>query len=138
MDLRKLFDKDLIYSYDLEGKDVTVTIERVKGGELTGMDGKKTKKPILYFKGTRKGFGLNITNLRIIAGIYGSFKSEDLIGKKITLFPTTCDSFGKVAECIRVRPKKPGTDAKEQTIKDDVPQPEEVGTEHDDVPEATA
>ena len=44
-DVRKMYQKDYIYAYDLEGKDVTVTIERVTAGELTGEGGKKSKKP---------------------------------------------------------------------------------------------
>ncbi len=135
-DGRKRFEKDFLYSYDLEGRDVTVTIVRVTGGELTGTDGKKTKKPVIFFKGTKKGLALNITNARTIAAIYGTFDSEAWINQKITLYPTTTTFGRQQMECIRVRPTKPK--GKEETIRDDVPAPtEEIGTDSDDHQEAT-
>lgn len=39
-----MYDKEFVFAYDLEGKDVTVTIERVVVGELVGTSGKKAKK----------------------------------------------------------------------------------------------
>jgi hypothetical protein len=30
-------------------------------------------------------------------------KAVNWPGRKITLYPTTCDSFGKKADCIRVK-----------------------------------
>jgi hypothetical protein len=120
-DVRKMYEKDFIYAYDLEGKDVTVTIERVTAGELTGEGGKKSKKPVLYFRGSKKGLGLCITNARIIAGLYGGFDSEKWVGKRITLYPTTT-KFGKdTVECIRIRPKVPT--AQSQALRDNVPAP---------------
>ncbi len=106
-DVRSMYDKEFLYSFDLQGRDVTVEIERVKGGEVTGTGGKKSKKPVLYFKGKEKGLALCITNVRVIASIYGSFDSEVWLGKRITLYPTTT-TFGKdTVDCIRIRPTKP-------------------------------
>ncbi len=106
-DVRKLYDKSMIYAYDLEGRDVTVTIEKVVGGTLVGKGGTKNKKPILYFKGSEKGLGLCITNARVIAGLYGGFKSEDWVGKSITLYPTTTTFGSETVDCIRIRNTKP-------------------------------
>jgi hypothetical protein len=113
MDVRTLFDKEFIYAYDLQGRDVTVTIRKVVAGTLVGKGGKSNKKPVLYFEGKEKGLGLNITNARIIASIYGSFKSEDWLGKRITLYPTTTQFGSETMDCIRVRPKKPGANVKD-------------------------
>ena len=135
MDVRKMYDKEFIYAYDLEGKDVTVTIASVKGGELTGTGGKKTKKPVVYFEGTKKGLGLNITNARTIAGLYGSFDSEKWIGKKITLYPTQTQFGSQTMDCIRIRNVVPK--GKAERIRDDVPTPE-MGAPDDDTHEATA
>ncbi len=124
MDVRKLYDKAYIYSYDLEGKDVTVTIERVTGGTLVGTGGKSNKKPVVYFKGSEKGLALNITNARVIAGLYGGFDSESWLGKKVTLYPTTTTFGSQTVDCIRIRPLIPkGKNG--GTIRPDVPQPEQ-------------
>jgi len=135
-DIRKMYDRDFIYAYDLEGKDVTVTIERVEAGTLTGTGGKKSRKPVLYFKGTKKGLGLCITNARVIAGLYGGFDSEKMIGKRITLYPTTTKFGADTVDCIRIRNRIP--EGKATAIRDDVPQPAAVGREDDELHEASA
>ncbi len=122
-DVRKLYDKAYIYSYDLEGRDVTVTIERVSGGTLVGTGGTKNKKPVLHFKGTEKGLALNITNARVIAGLYGGFESDQWIGKRVTLYPTTTTFGSQTVECIRIRNVVPK--AKSEAIRSDVPTPKE-------------
>lgn len=105
-DYRTMYDKEFVYAYDLEGKDVTLTIERVSVGELVGTSGKKTKKPVVYFRGTQKGLALCVTNGKTIATLYGN-KTEDWIGKRITIYPTTTIFGGATVECIRVRPAVP-------------------------------
>lgn len=116
MDVRTLYDKDYIYAHDLMGKDVTVVIESVTGGTLIGTGGTKTKKPIVRFKGKEKALGLNITNARVIAGLYGGFKSELWIGKKITLYPTTTTFGAQTVECIRVRNRIPGATESQEPV----------------------
>lgn len=109
-DYRSLYDKDYIGAWDLKDKDVTVTITAVKGGNLVGQGGRKTKKPIVYMKGTEKGFAVNATNGRAIATMYGPLV-ENWVGKKITLYKSMTrnpNGDGDV-ECIRVRPQAPAT-----------------------------
>ena len=106
-DVRAMYDKEFLYSFDLQGRDVNVKIVRVVAGKLTGQGGKSNKKPVVYFDGKEKGLGLNITNARTIAAMYGGFNSEAWIGKWITLYPATT-TFGKdTVDCIRVRPTIP-------------------------------
>lgn len=108
-DYRGLYDRDYIGHWDLEGRDVTVTISKVTPGELVAQGNRKSKKPIVHFVGKDKGFVVNKTNGRTIASLYGP-KIEDWVGKKITLFCTmTRDPSGGSGEveCIRVRPVKP-------------------------------
>lgn len=107
MDVRQLFDKEYLYAYDLQGKDVTVVIESVKGGTLVGTGGKSNKKPVVRFRGKEKALALNITNARVIASMYGGFDAEKWIGQSITLYPTTTTFGSQTVECIRVRPTKP-------------------------------
>lgn len=137
-DVRKMYDKEFLYAYDLEGRDITVKIERVVAGKLTGTGGKSTKKPVLYFKGTSKGLGLNITNARVIAALYGGFDSELWIGKRITLYPTQTQFGAQTMDCIRIRNKIPGEKVKDEVIRDDVAQPGDVGSGDDHPEEATA
>lgn len=113
-DYRSLYDKDYIGAWDLKDKDVVVTITKVVGGNLVGQGGRKTKKPIVFMRGTEKGFAINATNGKTIAGMYGTIV-ENWVGKKIALYKSTTrnpNGDGDV-ECIRVRPKPPGAGADE-------------------------
>lgn len=105
---KSMVDREFMYAFDLQGKDVTVTIERVVGGELTGPGGKKSKKPLAYFKESKSGkpLALNATNCKAIAGMYGN-DTDGWLGKRVTLFPTTTQMGGDTVECIRVRPGVP-------------------------------
>lgn len=105
-DYRAMFDRDYIGAWDLAGKDVVVTIARVRGETLTMQGSKKTKKPVVWFEGKDKGFVCNKTNAKAIAGMYGSDTAK-WVGKKITLFPTTTQFGNETHECIRVRPTIP-------------------------------
>lgn len=112
-DFRTFYDREFIYAFNLEGRDVTVTIENVKLGELVGTSGKKSKKPVVYFKGSEKGLALCVTNGRTIAAMYGN-KTEDWVGKRITMFPTHTQFGGQTVECIRIRPIVPAAKTKDQ------------------------
>lgn len=107
---KSLTDRDYIFAFDLNGKDVTVTITKVVQGELTSSGGRKTKKPVVYFEGKAKGLALNATNARTIAAMYGNYV-EQWIGKSITLYPTTTQMGGETVEAIRIRPSKPKASA---------------------------
>jgi len=107
-DYRSLYDKDYIGAWDLKDKDVNVTITKVIGGSLVGQGGRKSKKPIVYMKGTEKGFAVNATNGKTIAALYGNHV-EKWVGQRITLYKSMTrnpNGEGDV-ECIRVRPKAP-------------------------------
>jgi len=110
-DFRSMFSSEYIGSWDIDERgEVTVTIESVKAGDLTGQNGRKDKKPIIYFEGAVKGFVANKTNCKTIAALYGSTKTEDWIGKRITLItvPTTVVGTGEATRGIRVKPEVPG------------------------------
>lgn len=107
-DYRSMYDKDYIGAWDLQDKDVTVTITKCVAGQLVGQGGRKSKKPIIYMRGTEKGFALNSTNGKTIASMYGN-NVEQWAGKRITLYKSTTrnpNGDGDV-ECIRVRPQIP-------------------------------
>jgi hypothetical protein len=106
VDYRAMFDRDYIGSWDLGGKDVTVTISKVSAGELTAQGGRKSKKPIVWFAGKEKGLVLNKTNAKAIAGMYGA-DTRQWVGKLITVYPTTTSMGSETVDCIRVRPRVP-------------------------------
>lgn len=112
-DIRRWFDSPYVGAWDLTG-DVHVTIERVVGGVVEGEGGRKDKAPILHFRGAKKPMVVNKTNLKTIASITGSYKAKDWVGKRITLYATTCKGkSGGIVDCVRVRPTPPrdGRDA---------------------------
>jgi hypothetical protein len=102
MDATLLFPSEYVRAADLVGKDVTKTIATVKVDELRRVDGTKGKKPVLYFKDTDKKLVLNKTNLKTIIALHGK-ETNNWPGKRVTLFPTTCESFGEIVDCVRIR-----------------------------------
>ena len=66
-DYRTFFDSQCLFAYHLQGRDVTLTISKVTGGELTGQGGKKTRKPMVYVAGKEKPLAINKTNGKSIA-----------------------------------------------------------------------
>jgi hypothetical protein len=113
VDYRSMFDRDYIGSWDLGGKDVTVTISKVIAGELTAQGGRKSKKPIVYFEGKEKGLVLNKTNSKVIAGLYGN-DTRQWVGKRIVIYPTTTTMGSDTVDCIRVKNRQPTSDEKKQ------------------------
>lgn len=105
-DFRSYFDQPYAGSWDLDGKDVTVTISKVAGGEVMGDGGRKSRKLILYFEKAEKPMVCNKTNGKTIATLYGNDTAE-WVGKSITLYPTTTTMGSETKDCIRVRPRVP-------------------------------
>lgn len=126
-DYRTMFDSDYIYAFDLQGQDVTVTIDRVVGVTLVGEGGRKAKKPCVYFRGKDRGLALNKTNGKTIASLYGPHV-EEWVGKRITLYPTTTQFGGETKDCIRVRNRVP-PEPKRGTAQPDLDAPREPGSD---------
>lgn len=104
-------EKDFLFEFDLQGRDIIVTIDRVTAGEIAGEQGRKTKKPIASFVGKKKKLALNATNCKTIAALYGN-DTASWSGKAITLYPTTTTFGGQTVPCIRVRPTAPSATAR--------------------------
>lgn len=106
MDYRAMFDREMLGAFELQGRDVIVTIERVEAGVLTSEGNKKTKKPILYFKGRERKLAINKTNGKVLANMFGN-DTRKWVGQAITIYPTQT-KFGKdTVDCIRIRPQQP-------------------------------
>lgn len=122
MKVSAVFPSNFIAAGDLDGRDVTLTIERVADkGTVKREDGQPIDKPVLYFKETPMGMIIGKTNARAIRLEHGNEMTK-WIGKQITVYPTTTSISKKMAEqngsiilstngkmatvaCIRVRVK---------------------------------
>jgi hypothetical protein len=125
-DYRSFYDSNWLYAFDLQGRDVTVTIREVKVAKVKNAT-KEERKPILYFKESKDARGLVLckTNGHSIAAMYGP--NVDLWPeKRITLYPTQTNFGGKQVDCIRIRPMIPAAKAKagEFANPDTMPAPE--------------
>lgn len=104
---KKLVNPDYIGAYSLDdGKDLTVTVEKVVREMVTGDGGKKEECTVAYLKG-QKPLILNRTNSKTITKLYNSPYIEDWTGKQITLYATTTRVAGETVECLRIRPQIP-------------------------------
>lgn len=117
-DIRLLFPSKYLKAADLRGKDRTLTIDRVvEREELKTAQGNE-RHLMIYFReitaafragklGDDKRLVCNITNARTIAEVHDQWDCSKWPGLRITLYGTTCNAFGSVVDCIRVRKKKP-------------------------------
>ena len=101
-----LFPSEFVQAVELKGQDRSATIAKVERAELPMVGGKKKPAPVIHFEETPKKLVLNKTNAGIIADLHGTV-AEDWVGKRITLYPTTCKFGGKTVDCIRVRETVP-------------------------------
>lgn len=114
MHWKKYFDPgDYLFAADLQDDSggsikATVTIASVEQGRLPVKGTSRSeKKPVLTFVGRKKKFACNKTNCSTIAALYGN-RTEDWVGKRITLFATTCNGIsGGIVDCLRVFPAIP-------------------------------
>jgi hypothetical protein len=93
----EFFPSNYIKASDLNGKEITLTMANVEREKL-GDD----NKPVLYFKGAKKGLVLNKTNTNAIGDAYGD-DSDDWFGQPIILFSAMVEYAGKLGPAIRVK-----------------------------------
>lgn len=136
-DFRSLYDANYIYAFDLQDRDLTLTIREVRAAKVKDSEGKEQKKPIVFFKEPKDQRGLVLckTNGKTIAAMYGN-KIEGWVGKRVTLFPTTTAAFGATVECIRIRPTKPPANRAPGELADARIAPDPEAPEHAGMDEA--
>ena len=135
---RKLFDPRFISAEDLDGREVTLTIDKVDiCNDIHNTETNKIEeKPILVFvekhrdgkyKGEPIKMVLNKTNAKKIAELYGRHY-EGWSGKRILLYPTSIKAFKQVLDAIRI--KKPlATNNPAQAFKEPAPELVMSGTD---------
>ncbi len=92
------FPTKFVATADLQGRPITLMIERITSEEIGDHD----RKPVIYFGGMAKGLALNLTNWNSVEILYGG-ETDGWIGKQIELYPAKTDYKGEVVDCIRVR-----------------------------------
>jgi hypothetical protein len=102
MNITTAFPSEYVSHADLDGRDVALKIKKVEMREV-GQGKDKTKKPIVYFQGTKKGLLLNKTNAASIVEITGSKDTDDWKGKTIVLYPTRVPFGADIVDAIRIR-----------------------------------
>ncbi len=101
-----MFPSMYLKAADFMGKEVTKTISRVRTEKMRMKDNTTAVKYVIEFEDTEKMLVLNKTNANAIAEALGIKKAVEWPGHKVTLYPTTCDAFGKTVDCIRVKGAK--------------------------------
>lgn len=123
------FPSQYLKASDLKGQQPIVTIDRV-AFEPVGQ--KREMKPIVYFTGKDKGMVLNKTNAKNIAGLTGSFETDEWVGMRIRLYSANVEFQGETVESIRVKaapangtgavtPPPPPPPVHEDITDDDIP-----------------
>lgn len=125
MDVRLLFPSLYLKTADLltmPNGEITMTISKVTGEKLRREGGGDTKlKGIVWFEEMEERHARNpekenkrfvlsakVNMEMIAAGLGYGYESAGWIGKRITLYATTCNAFGDPnKDCIRVRPMVP-------------------------------
>ena len=98
-----MFPSKYLCAEDFRGMSVEKTISGIEPISLRMKNGTKEDKYVIRFQDTKKMLVLNVTNARSIADVLNERDALKWIGHKITLFPTTCEAFGKTVDCIRVK-----------------------------------
>lgn len=127
MEIEAMYDHIFLKAADLNGKDVTLTIDKVQRESATNQHGKQAAVVIYFMEVKAKAVQMpdaitgktdsvmqdakklwcNKTNGRTIAKIHGK-NVEDWHGKKVTLYPTTTrGAGGATVDCIRIRERAP-------------------------------
>ena len=113
-DVRLLWPSRFLKAADLKEVDRPLTISYLNLDDLQMAGGDEQTKPVLYFKECleasnekdQKRLVCNKTNAATLIKLLGP-KAKDWKGKRITLFPTKCQSFGELVDCIRIRSEVP-------------------------------
>jgi len=98
-----MFPSRYLKAADLQEKPLTLTIEQVFRDQVRMTNGAVTEKYILHFAEVEKELILNKTNAKAIAKLLREPKAVNWAGSTIVLKPTTCEAFGEIVDCIRVK-----------------------------------
>lgn len=95
------FPSNYLKASDLQGRNVTVTIDRVDM-EMIGNGSNREQKMVMYFAGKDKGMVVNKTNANNIAAMYGP-DTDGWLGQKVMLYEAMVPYQGRDVPALRVR-----------------------------------
>ena len=98
MDFDQLFPGRFIKAGELNGKDVTLTIDAIRLEDLPSDKGGEKTRGVIAFKQTKKEWVLNRTNAECLKGMWGR-DTDNWIGKRVTIYPAEWNG----EPCIRVK-----------------------------------
>lgn len=102
--MNDLLPKPYLRPTDLHGREVSITIKSWGTQEFYDQETRgQVEKGVIYFEKTEKYLIVNKTQLDQISKAVGSEYLEDWVGKKITLFATQVQAFGKMEDAIRIK-----------------------------------
>jgi len=127
VNINAAFPSKYIKAAEVPEEGVSLSIDRL---EVDDVDGKGTRKPVLYFAKAKKGLVLNVTNSKKIATLLGTAETDEWAGHTITLYRSETEYAGETVECIRVRAAKNG---KSPVVEKPKPEPATELTD-DDIP----
>ena len=115
MNINSAFPSNYLRATDLQGRNITVVIDRVEKEKVGNDD-----RLVLYFQNKDKGMILNKTNANNIATLY-SPETDGWCGQQLVLFEAMVDFKGQTVPALRVRGPQPKD--RPQTQKTAMPKP---------------
>ena len=101
---KALANPDYIGSYALQpNEELTLTIKEGKKEQITGENGRKEEKLVLYFYENVKPMILNRTNAKTITKLHKTPYIQEWAGKKITIYSRKVSAFGEEVDALRIR-----------------------------------
>lgn len=84
-------------------RPTTLEISECNTETLKNAEGVAKEKLVVYFTNEKKSLVCNLTNFDSIVEVTGQDDSDEWVGHKVCLFPTTTQLGNKRVACIRVK-----------------------------------
>lgn len=104
---KKFMDKNYLGSWDIEDKDLVLTIKSVGVESVSNPSGKSEEKLVMHFVEDYKPMILNATNCKAIEKVCGTPDIENWVGNKVSIFTTKITAFGEETDALRIRSYRP-------------------------------
>lgn len=92
--------------YDIPGQEIIATIARLQDEEVIN-NGQKEGCTVMHFEENYKPMILNLTNKKMLARLYKTKASENLVGKKVKIRFEKVKAFGKIHDALRIQNEIP-------------------------------